>query len=169
MISRTLRIAALALPLTLAAAAPAFAGAAPSEPAEVASLRNQYCSSDQFSVTLVGLDVPSSVTGQVQFNLSTPTAISESISVGSGDAGSGTVTLSYPIPAGTKVIRLSLSYTTWEGTSITVDPTKDYVAGKEYGSNVYGGRMALADCPGAPQTGGDPAPIGRIALGATLV
>ena len=171
-ISRTLRIAALALPLSIAAAAPAFAGAGASgpgtEPAEVASLRNQYCSSDVFTVTLVGLDVPSSVTGQVQFNSLTPTAVNESVSSGAGDAGSGTVTLNFPIAAGTTVIKLSLSYTLWDGTTITVNPAKDYIAGREYSANEYGGRMALADCPGAPQTGGDPAPIGRIALGATL-
>lgn len=169
-ISRTLRIAALAVPMTLGAAAPAFAGLSTgpgTEPAEVASLRNQYCTSDKLVVTLVGLDVPSSVTGQVQFNASTA-PVNEAVNTGAGAAGSGTVNLEVPIPAGTTLIRLSLSYELWDGTEITVDPTKDYVAGKEYTANVYGGRMALSDCPGAPQTGGDPAPVGRIALGATL-
>lgn len=167
-ISRALRIAAITAPLVLGVASPSFAGSGGSEPAEVDSLRLQRCLVDEVVLTFEGLDIPSTIAGTVQFDSRLPkTTVNRSVTladVDAGNAGSGSVTLTYPIPAKTKVIKVSLTYTLWDDTVKTVDPTKinDPV------SQPFGGRIERADCPDLPVTGGNAAPIGKIALGTTL-
>jgi len=150
-IKKALRTLAIAAPLTLALAAPAHAGS--TYPPDVAALVITSCDLNNFMMSIDGAKPNSAVTGWIQFDSRTKITINETASASGGTGGTGTWDYSVKYPSRTKKTHIYITYTAMYGGEHTVNTDEYYYR---------------ADCPGLPVTGGNAAPVGKIALGAVL-
>ncbi|CAB4882125.1 unannotated protein [freshwater metagenome] len=151
-ISRTLRSLAIAVPLSLAVGIPAASAGSP-YPADVAAITILGCDADNVVLAIDGAVPASAVTGSVTFVKAGDdevVGIDDTATGSSGVLGSATWSTNVPIPTGV--------------TSIIVSLTANLVNG---GVTLQEKTIDRADCD-LPETGSNTAPIGKIALGATL-
>jgi len=150
-ISRTLRSLAIAVPLSLAVGIPAASAATYSPGVNAITILG--CAEDNVVLSVDGAVPNSAVTGSVTFvkpGDDEVVTITDTATGSSGELGSATWSTNVPIPAGV--------------TSIIVSLTADLVNNSGETQSVEIDRV---DCE-LPETGSNTAPIGKIALGASL-
>jgi len=147
-----IRVLAIAAPLALGVGVQAASAGNPYTPS-VEALTAINCDLEVLTFTLDGAKNGTSVTGTVKFDNRAPIAYSGTASGSSGFGGAATFSkeIAYPTAA-TKKFTITASYT---------DPFD------QAQSSTYTFNRGI-ECPGLPVTGGNAAPVGKIALGVTL-
>jgi hypothetical protein len=152
-ISRALRTLAIAVPLSLAVAVPAAHAGSLYTP-DVQALSTGTCDGNTFLLDLDGAQLNSHVTGYVQFDKHSQITIDNEVVNGTGKGGAAEWHFTHAIPSRTKKVTYSITYNRVEVPHSQETHTETY---------------ALADlCPDLPVTGGNAAPVGKVALGVTL-
>jgi hypothetical protein len=122
-------------------------------PPDVDALVVTSCDLNNFSASIDGAKPNSAITGWVQFDSRTKIIINTTATSGGGTGGTGTWDYTVQYPTRTKKTRIYLQFTTLYGGEHSVNRDETFYR---------------SDCPGLPVTGGNAAPIGKIALGAVL-
>lgn len=147
-----IRVLAIAAPLALGVGIQAASAGSTYTP-YVRALSAINCDLEKLTFSLDGAKPNTAVTGTVKFDNRTPVPFSGTATGNAGAGGAATYSkeLAYPT-ASTKRFRIVANYTDPDN----VARTAEY----EFNRGI--------ECPGLPVTGGNAAPVGKIALGVTL-
>lgn len=157
-IKKALCTLAIAAPLSLALALPAHAA---TYPTDVQALELVQCNFDNFELNFTGLQPGSKVKVSVKFD-SKPAVVTEENAVAGGPGGTYTYSYSLPYPAGTNKVVWSAQWVAADGSGGIPKDSKNLTDASQPGT------FFRKNCPDLPVTGGNAAPIGKIALGAVL-